>query len=707
MSSESKHRDCTFSFTPQLVIDSHLTSTLAFVHDVKDFVKERADLERDFARKLDALAKKHLIKNEKRTLFSKGSSGDKLEDPTGSLQNSVEKAWNSVIEATECRSKAHLAHAEALVDVVCEKLKSLIAKKDDARKKHMGFSQKMMNERDGVYAEKDKAKKKYDDACEAVESIKAKYDRASDDKSREKYKLGWHQEILDMNNKKNLYILAICSANAVKNKYFAEDVPNLLNDLHYLSESISESLKKIWQSYTKLETDFVTTTSKDISATLIPSIAAISPKHDIDIFLHLNPQTAPATYPRLTPKDFVYIPSAMWRDSIGMASDEFSRCYMVNKLSKLRKKLEQVQKDLAVKVKGIEGMEVLYDVYMKNPEQGDMEDVFDKILEIRREYIMLDSLKSKLESNIETIVNGVGSEKERDVFHNFQNCSFAIPTTCNYCRQVIWGVGKPGLSCKDCGMNAHIKCELKISPTCSQSRSPMKNLLHGGAIPPPIPLNSHRPPSIKAYRKSATTIHSVCSQESSAPSVALATDQKVGADAVVLYDYAPPDHASDEELAIMEGEMVKIAEVDDGTGWTKVICNDKIGLIPTAYIEVLPENHSEASSLKLPQPTIPSPQTQLAAALQARIPSPVPVFTTGDSAVTLQEDGVEARQFHGTIGIKMKVLFDFIESGTDEISVKAGQDVWVLDEDEGSGWITVHDGEKEGLIPTTYLKWII
>ncbi|KAJ3034813.1 hypothetical protein HDU99_010663, partial [Rhizoclosmatium hyalinum] len=137
------------------------------------FVKERADLERDFARKLDALAKKHLIKNEKRTLFSKGSSGDKLEDPTGSLQNSVEKAWNSVIEATECRSKAHLAHAEALVDVVCEKLKSLIAKKDDARKKHMGFSQKMMNERDGVYAEKDKAKKKYDDACEAVESIKA------------------------------------------------------------------------------------------------------------------------------------------------------------------------------------------------------------------------------------------------------------------------------------------------------------------------------------------------------------------------------------------------------------------------------------------------------------------------------------------------------------------------------------------------------
>ncbi|KAJ3074237.1 hypothetical protein HDU98_011805 [Podochytrium sp. JEL0797] len=339
----TKHRDCTFSFTPELVLDAHLTGSLAFLSDVKDFVKERADLEREFGKKLDALAKKHAARNEKRALFTKGSLVcEKYEDPTGSLHNSVEKAWNSIIQATESRSEAHFAYAESLNDRVCEKLKNLASKKDDARKKarilmhgiyeHMNFSQRLTAERDEIYADKDKAKKKYDDACEAVENIKAKYDRASDDKTREKLKLAWHQEILDMNN------------------------------------------KKIWQSFALIDEEFIHSTSTNITSELKPLITSISPKHDTEVFIHLNPQTAPDMYQRLTPKDFVIVPSVMWRDSVEMASDEFSRCYMVNTLHKLRKKLQHVERDLSVKTKGIEGMELLYDVYMKNPEQGDMED---------------------------------------------------------------------------------------------------------------------------------------------------------------------------------------------------------------------------------------------------------------------------------------------------------------------------------------------
>ncbi|KAI9327765.1 hypothetical protein BDR26DRAFT_923731 [Obelidium mucronatum] len=684
-------------------------ASLAFVSDVKDFVRERADLERDFAKKLETLTKKHALKNEKRSLFSRGGSlgGEKYEDPAGLRRNSVENAWKSILDSTQHRSEAHAEFAESLTVIVCEKLKALIAKKDDARKKHMAFAQRLTAIRDGVYADKDKAKKKYDDACEAVESIKFKRDRCLDDKTREKWKLASHQEVLNMNNKKNLYILEVSAANAAKNRYFTEEIPSLLNDLHCLSESIYDSMKKIWQNYASIESEFLNRSSGDTAAVVLPAIASISPKNDAEEYIRLNPQTAPAMYFRQSPKDFIYIPTVMWKESVGMANDEYSRCYMVNKLNMLRKKLEQIERDLAIKGKGIERMEELYESCKNDPQRGNMEDVFDTILDYRRDCILSDSLKSRIQSNIETIINGVGGEKETDVFHTFQTCSFAIPTTCYYCRQVIWGVGKPGLSCRDCGMNAHIKCELKISPKCTQSKSSMRQVYRtqSAPLPPPPPIpqtNVSKAMSIKSHRKSLTTIASGSgySQDSSTPS--LLPVAEVGSAAIVLYDYTPPpEHASVEEIAVQEGEVVVISELDDGSGWTKVAIRDKIGIIPTAFFQVLNAEEQQHEYTG----------TATAVAMQeappSELPPRIPPLDANDSSLTLQEDGIEARRFNGLIGIKMRVLFDFHQSCDDEISVEAGQDVWVLDEDEGSGWITVHNGERDGLIPSAYLKWSI
>lgn len=118
--------------------------------------------------------------------------------------------------------------AEALQNVLAEKLKLIAAKKDDARKKHVAFSSRLIAERDRVYGEKDKAKTKYDAACEAVEVAKNKHNRAPDEKTADKLKKRWNEEIVDCQNAKNLYVLALTSANAAKKKYFAEDIPKLL-----------------------------------------------------------------------------------------------------------------------------------------------------------------------------------------------------------------------------------------------------------------------------------------------------------------------------------------------------------------------------------------------------------------------------------------------------------------------------------------------
>ncbi|KAJ3400561.1 hypothetical protein HDU80_006841 [Chytriomyces hyalinus] len=684
----NKFRDCTFSFTPDLVLDAHLSASLAFLQDVKDFFRDRADAEREHAKRLDLIAKKYSAKFEKRSLLGRSGASEDAFNP----QNSVELAWKKIVDATEHRSKTHLNYADSLSAEIGDKIKLVISKKDESRKKHMAFSQRLSTEREAGYCDKDKCKKKYDDACENYEAAKVRHERAADDKAREKYALLLHSEILEMNNRKNMYILSIAAANAVKNEYFTVEVPNLLQDLHALSESVFDSLRKVWENYAILDSNHLHALLTHTTSVLIPSITSIDPKQDTLAFMQCNPQTSPSAFSRLTPKDFVYIPSPMWRDANGMASDAHSRCYMINKLVKVKRKLEQVERDMMKHAKGIEGTEKLHEVYVKNPEQGDMDDVFDKILEIRREHSILSILKAKLQANIEAIISGVGDAKPDDVFHNFHNCSYAIPTSCNSCRQVIWGVGKPGLSCKECGVNVHVKCELKVPPTCSQSKCMYRsNSLKSFSSPAAhyLQQQKHLPMAEKSPTRSNAVVlvdgesgghHSLGDMRASTQGAE--APQTVGGDAIVLYDYAPPMNADVEELAVMEGEICQVLEVDDGGGWTKVRCGGKTGLIPSAYIK-----HRASVSLN-----------PMDSACEFKQPSQYAPYR--------QEDEIETKEFNGVVGIKTTVLFDFLQSAADEISIKAGQDVWVLDEDEGSGWITVNDGAREGLVPTTYLKWV-
>ncbi|KAI0019326.1 FCH-domain-containing protein [Xylariomycetidae sp. FL0641] len=53
---------------------------------------------------------------------------------------------------------------------------------------------------------------------------------------------------------------------------------------------------------------------------------------------------------------------------------------------------------------------------------------------------------------------------------------------------------------------------------------------------------------------------------------------------------------------------------------------------------------------------------------------------------------------------KGKMLYTFEANGDGEVSVPEGRDVTVLEPDDGSGWVKVRAGYKEGLVPAAYLE---
>ncbi|KAJ3332582.1 hypothetical protein HDU76_013759 [Blyttiomyces sp. JEL0837] len=631
-------------------------SNLSFTTEIREFIKERSDLEREFSKKLESLSKRYSLKRDKRSssgpsamvagsssvaavVAAASISGSNVYDGDSilgdgcctsaarlseekmsvinELSNTVDQAWTSILQDTVNRSKAHSTLADALSTNVCEQLKQLTMAKELARKKHLQFAQKLVTERERVYAEKERAKRIYDDACDIVEADKTRHDRAVDDKTQEKLKRQWHNDILELNNHKNMYILSLDMANAIKNKYFQKDLPELLRDMCDLTETMHEGLKTIWKSYTTHQSNFQTQTTRSLT-TCTKIVESIQPSKDIQSFISTHPQILPsqssfrqqvsviATNPSThtlsqsetsstttkfpTPRDFPFIPTSLWRDSNFMSQDEFSRVFLLNKVVRLRKKLEQVEKEVAVKVKGIDGMAVLREVYLRNPAQGDPEEVMENMLEVKRDLTLLQSVRVKIAAQVEAIVKHIGdstlSETRRLQFQ----------------QSVITAVPKYGASRK-LDFIARIGKRFYLifaytSPFKYHSnpiRQKTPNLQKQRFLRPPKmrnenPTNLHR--SQKLRNNTVAT-----NKPTAKPSITTIIKHlinKVGAKAYVLYDYVPPDEGCDDEVMVREGDLVVIVDVDDGSGWTLIKTQtEKVGLVPTAYIEIQDSQEDE------------------------------------------------------------------------------------------------------------------
>lgn len=50
------------------------------------------------------------------------------------------------------------------------------------------------------------------------------------------------------------------------------------------------------------------------------------------------------------------------------------------------------------------------------------------------------------------------------------------------------------------------------------------------------------------------------------------------------------------------------------------------------------------------------------------------------------------------------VTYDFTASSSFELTTTAGVPIWIVEEDDGSGWTKVNDGKKSGLVPSSYLQ---
>ncbi len=123
-------------------------------------------------------------------------------------RSTLESAYASVLENADLAAREHGRLADALHLAVIDPLAHAGTKLDVVRKKHHHFGKELLAERDRAYAQRDKAKQKYFDACDALEQARQKKAAAAgkEPKQAEKADRGWELAEEDMLIAKNTFV---------------------------------------------------------------------------------------------------------------------------------------------------------------------------------------------------------------------------------------------------------------------------------------------------------------------------------------------------------------------------------------------------------------------------------------------------------------------------------------------------------------------
>jgi formin-binding protein 1 len=313
-------------------------------------------------------------------------------------------------------------------------------------------------------------KGKYDASCQEVEN-KRKKAESSFDYSKTKASNAYQQQILDMHNVKNSYLIAINVTNKQKEKYYHEYVPDLLDSMQDLSESRTTKLNGIWSLAAQIEngmlqrsTNFITHLSQEIPRN--------QPALDSMMFVRHN------AGPWQEPANKIFEPSPVWHDDGAMIVDDTAKVFLRNVLGKSKAQLGDLRREVDKKRREVEGAKRVKQAIREGKDKRDEVEVVRAIFQLQEDLHQVDHKRLTAEVETSTITEAVGDVTLGAKSHNFKSQTFKIPTNCDLCGERIWGLSAKGFDCRDCGYTCHSKCEMKVPAECpgEQTKEDKKKL---------------------------------------------------------------------------------------------------------------------------------------------------------------------------------------------------------------------------------------
>ncbi|KAI9651755.1 MAG: hypothetical protein M1829_002453 [Trizodia sp. TS-e1964] len=712
-------------------VNSWVSDGISWLDDIQQFYRERSTIEKEYSSKLNALAKKYFEKKAKRSTTL--SVGDTPTLTPGSLESASLTTWTTQLNTLESRASEHERFSSELISHLAEPLKLFALRSDEIRKSHVEYSVKLEKERDSSYADLAKVKGKYDAACQEVES-KRKKTESSFDYSKQKAQNIYQQQILDMHNIKNTYLISINVTNRQKEKFYHEYIPDLLDSMQDLSEARTSKLNAIWSLAAQIESSMHGRSLHYLSH-LSKEIQRNKPNLDSIMFARHNLSSWQE------PPDKVFEPSPILYDDSDIITDETAKIFLRNILEKSKSQLRDLRLEVDRKRRDIEGLKRIRSNIQNGIDKMDEVELVRAILAVQEELHHLDRKRLAAEVEMKTITSAVGDVTVGGRSHNFKPQTFKIPTNCDLCGDRIWGLSAKGFDCRDCGYTCHSKCEMKIPADCpgelakeekkklkierQEAARAMINTNGGSAenaaaeLPSLIRSNTMNSLS-SGYAASAN--RSLSGTGLRGPSELSAEDsipEKRGEGLIAASKPTPPRKnrvvapppssyiselsASNEskgsarnkgkmiyayeatgegEISLNEGSQVLIVDSDDGSGWTKVRSGSQGGLVPSAYLEVA---SSKEASTDRPDSTYSNSSASISNQVKKKGPAVAP------------KRGARKLKY-------AKALYDYHAQSDAEFDMTVGEKFVLINNDTGDGWADVEKGGVVKSVPASYIE---
>ena len=384
--------------------------------------------------------------------------GDNPTTTPGSLENASVTTWSSQLKTTESHAGEREKFASELIVQISDPLKAAASQYEDIRKYHNELYGKLEKQRESASNDLKKTKGKYDGICQEVESRRKKME-SSVDHSKTKAKASYQQHVWDMNNVKNTYLININITNEVKDKFFHEYIPDLLDGLQDLNETRVARLNSIWSLATELDKSY-TTNSMNHMTTFLAEIPHNNPQYDSSMFLRHNALRAQE------PVHETFQPSPVWHDSGELATDDTAKVFLRNLVIKSKAQVREFRVEVNKKQREVEDAQhARQSIKQEKDSKGEAEMV-RSILALKEQLQILDRKLVTAEVEMSTVTAVVGDLSLGARNHNFKAQTFKIPTNCDLCGDRIWGLSAKGCDCRDCGYTCHSKCEMKVPAEC-------------------------------------------------------------------------------------------------------------------------------------------------------------------------------------------------------------------------------------------------
>lgn len=376
--------------------------------------------------------------------------------------------WTTQLSTLESRATEHDRYATSLISQVAEPLKYYGTRFEELRKRYADYAEKLERERETTYGELKKVKGKYDVVCQEVE---AKRKKAESHYDKAKAQSTYQQQLFEMNNAKNTYIIAINVTNKQKEKYYHEYVPEVMDSLQDLNEFRTTKLNMLWSTATQLEGDMLRQSDgmmqhqgTEIKRNLPHMDSMMYIQHNLGVFNE--------------PSDKMFEPSPVWHDDGTMVVDETAKIYLRNILGKSKSQLGELRREVDKKRRDVENARRVRERVREGKEKGDEVEVVRALFNRQADLHEIDQKRLVAEVETSTITSVVGDVTLGAKNHNFKSQTFKIPTNCDLCGERIWGLSAKGFDCRDCGYTCHSKCEMKVPPDCpgEQSKEDRKKL---------------------------------------------------------------------------------------------------------------------------------------------------------------------------------------------------------------------------------------